>query len=377
MRESKKGMSGEVDPLSSGEAWAEFCDGLKAAGQDILRPTAPNSEIDLAEGHRYLTQIIRSGFELVFEAGNPADPALRVSLGGGLKVGWDNPDNLHHNATLRGGYTYRLSGTRGEAHYFSIGVYAGSFAKGGSRLIAFVDFDTLDFDEDGRFEVVLSAEEHPGNWIRLEPDTTSMMLRQIFWDRSAERPAELELERIDGSGHSRPLDAATTVAALKRVNGMMRGTNKVMFDWADRFRERPNELSPGDEESNESLQGIPDQKLACGWWEISPEQAALIEFPVPNCRYWSFVLSNYWGQSFDYERHPIHVNDRSAVRNAGGTITLVVAHRDPGLPGVNWLDTAGHDSGVWQFRWLESEGGEIPVPRVVEWGSISAKNARG
>src|SRR3989442_8586529 len=137
------GKSGASGSLASGEAWTEFCDGLKAAGQDILRPTAPKSEIDLAEGHRYLTEMLRSAFELIFEAGNPADPALCVSLGAGLKSGWDNPDNLHHNATLRGHYTYRLSGTRGDAHYFSIGVYAGSYTKGGSRLIAFVDVDDL------------------------------------------------------------------------------------------------------------------------------------------------------------------------------------------------------------------------------------------
>ncbi|MGH2667757.1 MAG: DUF1214 domain-containing protein, partial [bacterium] len=226
--------------------------------------------------------------------------------------------------------------------------------------------------------IVLSAQEHPGNWIRLEPDTTSMMLRQIFWDRPRERPAELELERIDGSDPPRPLDAATTTAAFKRVIGMIRGTNQIIFDWADRFRERPNELLPGDAEANERLQGIPDQKLAGGWWEISSEQAILIEFIAPRCRYWSFVLSNYWGQSLDYERNRIHVNDHSAERDAAGTITLVIAHRDPELPGANWLDTAGHAGGVWQFRWLapESDAVEIPKPRVVEWASIANRDAR-
>ncbi len=376
MSQAKQENSEALDPLSSGEAWAEFCDGLKAAGQEVLRPTAPKSEIDVAEGHRYLTQILRSAFELIFDAGNPDDPALHQSLGAGLKSGWDNPDNVHHNASLRGHHDYRLRGTRGDAHYFSIGVYAGSYAKGGSRPIAFVAVDDLEIDEEGRFEVILSAEEHEGNWIRLEPDTSSMMLRQIFWDRRTERPAELTLERIDAAPAARPANAATTVSALKRVIGMIHGTNKIMFDWSDRFRERPNELVAGDQEANVRLQGIPGQMLAGGWWEIGPDQAIVLEFPRPSCRYWSFVLGNYWGQSFDYDRHRIHFNDHSAERGADGTVTLVIAHRDPGVPGANWLDTAGHDCGVWQFRWLEPEpeAVEIPAPRVVAWSSIAAAN---
>ena len=34
----------------SGRTWEEFCDRLKAAGQVILRPEAPATEIDRAEG---------------------------------------------------------------------------------------------------------------------------------------------------------------------------------------------------------------------------------------------------------------------------------------------------------------------------------------
>jgi hypothetical protein len=354
------------------DVWSEFCRGLEAAGQEIFRPSAPKSTLDLAEGHRYLTHVLRSAFELIVEGGDAAHPVLSVSLGGGLKLGWDNPDNLHHNAVLDGRCEYRLSGTRGDAHYFSIGVYAGSYAKGGGRVVAFVEVDDLARQPDGTFSVVLSAREHQGNWIRLDPDTTSMMLRQIFWDRASERSAALRLERIDaGAGPPPPLDPAFMSAAFSRVLGMIRGTNKIIFDFADRFRERPNELLPGDVTANERLQGIPAQQIAAGWWEIGPEQAAVIEFTPPACRYWAFTLSNYWGQSLDYARHRTHVNARGARVRADGSVQLVVAHRDPGLAGATWLDAAGHASGVWQFRWLGAEGPvEIPKPRVVTWADL-------
>jgi hypothetical protein len=347
--------------------WSEFCRGLEAAGAEIFRAGAPKSPRDLAEGHQYLTHVLRSALELIVEAGDAAHPALAVSLGGGLKLGWDNPDNLHHNAVLSGTHEYRLSGTRGDAHYFSLGVYAGSYAKGGGRVVAFVEIDDLAVAPDGTFAVILSAREHPGNWIRIDPDTSSMMLRQIFWDRARETPAALRLERLDASSPPPPLDPAFLASALSRVLGMMRGTNRIIFDFADRFRTHPNTLQPGDAAANARLQGIPAQQLAAGWWELGPDQTAVIDFTPPECRYWSFTLSNYWGQSLDYAHHRTHVNARSAVPRADGSVGLVVAHRDPGDADTNWLDTAGHASGVWQFRWLGApEPVPIPTPRIVE-----------
>jgi hypothetical protein len=348
------------------DVWSEFCRGLEAAGAEIFRAGAPKAPRDLAEGHQYLTHVLRSALELIVEGGDAAYPALSVSLGGGLKLGWDNPDILHHNAVLSGAHEYRLSGTRGDAHYFSIGIYAGSYAKGGGRVVAFVEVDDLAIAPDGTFEVILSSREQSGNWIRIDPDTTSMMLRQIFWDRANETPAALKLERIDAPGPPPPLDPAFFTAALSRVLGMIRGTNQIMFDFADRFRAHPNTLQPGDVVANARLQGIPAQQIAAGWWEIDADEAAVIDFTPPKCRYWSFTLSNYWGQSLDYARHRTHVNARSAVSRADGSVRLIVAQRDPGQPDATWLETAGHTSGVWQFRWLgaDHEVG-IPEPRIV------------
>ena len=91
---------GSANPID--DVWSDFCRGLEAAGEEIFRPGAPKSALDLAEGHRYLTHVLRSALELIVEGGDAAHPALSVSLGGGLKLGWDNPDNLHHNAVLSG-----------------------------------------------------------------------------------------------------------------------------------------------------------------------------------------------------------------------------------------------------------------------------------
>ena len=54
--------SGAYEDLRSGAAWEAFCDGLKEAGRDLMRETAPKSPVDVAEGHRFLTRMLRSAW---------------------------------------------------------------------------------------------------------------------------------------------------------------------------------------------------------------------------------------------------------------------------------------------------------------------------
>jgi len=53
--------------VTSGRSWDEFCDRLKELGQIIRRPETPASELDRAEGLRYLARLTRLGLDLCFE----------------------------------------------------------------------------------------------------------------------------------------------------------------------------------------------------------------------------------------------------------------------------------------------------------------------
>lgn len=365
-----------LSAMRSGEVWEQFCEELKALGAEILRPSAPKAPVDLAEGHRFLTRMLRSAFELIVESGDAAVPALTVSLHETMKLGWDNPDNIHHNAYVSEAFEYRLSGRRGDAHTVTIAVYGGSYGKNvqGRDTVAFVDLDELALAPDGTFEVRLSAREQPGNWIRLGPGSTTLMIRQTFWDRRSERPGEFRIERTDAEAPPPPLDPATIAAALRRTTRYLRGSNKLFFDYSDAFIAAGiNRFEPSDPEGMRRNQGIPFNQLSSGWWRFGGDEAAVIDFvPPPGCPYWMFVLSNYWGESFDYRYHPIHTNARLATRRSDGSVRIVVAARDPGLPGVQWISTAGHVEGVWQFRWYRLDGPPpCPEPRIVPFGAVA------
>ena len=62
----------------------------------------------------------------------------------------------------------------------------------------------ITFGPDGEFEVVVSADERSGNWVRMEPDVCSVIVRQYFEHPPAERvPATLAIEVLDGPARRR------------------------------------------------------------------------------------------------------------------------------------------------------------------------------
>ena len=73
----------------------------------------------------------------------------------------------------------------------------------------------------------------------------------------------------------------------------------------------------------------------------------------------------------DWRTRTAVINGDTAVRRDDGTVRLVVAHQDPGLP--NWLDTAGHPAGSLSLRWFRSDASAPTADtRVVPFDRLPA-----
>jgi len=68
----------------SGEAWAEWCDSLKASAASLTTTGCPTDPLNQAEGYRYLTRLVRGSLESMMECSDPCAPVL-VSLANGLR----------------------------------------------------------------------------------------------------------------------------------------------------------------------------------------------------------------------------------------------------------------------------------------------------
>ena len=360
--------------IVEGQSWDEFCDTLKAAGAALSYPGAPRDAFNQAEGYRYLSRLVRAGLESFMEYADPKAPVLRRVAHETIKLGSDNPDNHYQNAVISGEYDYRISGTRGTVDYLGFGSQKGHYGQGGQMpTTGYVEGKDLQIDDDGHFELIVSSRRQPGNWLPMEPDSTMVIVRQTFQDRRTEVPAELTIERIGGDGVPSPVTAESVDHALNMASTLVAGASMLFAKWARDFQKHVNELPQFDPEVSTAAGGDPNIIYYHSYWRLAPDEALLIEATPPECDSWNFQLDNHWLESLDYRYFTIHVNKHTAEYEADGSVRIIVAHEDPGLP--NWINTVGHDCGGMSFRWIRAESHPQPKTRVVKLRSLREGSA--
>jgi hypothetical protein len=355
-----------------GRAWSDFCRALERAGDVVLRDGSPRDAFERAEGFRYLSRLTRVALESFIEFADPLYPVLRRPAHETVKIGADNPDNHYQSAALSGAHDYRVRGTRGSVHYLGFGTYAGGYGSAGRRgQTGYLDASQLRSDADGRFELILSSREQPGNWLRMQPDTSLLIVRQTFQDRKRERIAELSLERVGAAGAPQPLSPEFLDRGLQAAAAYVAGTASLFADWAEGFARRPNELPRFDPAIAAAAHGDPNILYFHGYWQLAPDEALVIEVTPPACDYWNFQLDNHWMESLDYRYHQIALNHAQVRARPDGSVRLVVGHADPGVP--NWIETAGHRRGTMCLRWVGAREHPVPTTQVVKISDIRHK----
>src|SRR5499426_2947551 len=138
----------------TGQAWADYCDTLKAAGAALQFPGTPRDAFNQAEGYRYLARLARAGLEAFLEDADPHAPVLKRVVHETVKMGADNPDNFYQNARISGACEYRIVGNRGTVKYLAFGTQAGHYGQGGGLPpTGFLEASAIETDADGNFVI--------------------------------------------------------------------------------------------------------------------------------------------------------------------------------------------------------------------------------
>ncbi|NJL13793.1 MAG: DUF1214 domain-containing protein [Microscillaceae bacterium] len=354
----------------SGRVWDEFCDSLKAAGAALVFPGTPRDAFQQAEGYRYLTRLLRAGLENFIEYADPAAPVLRRMVHETVKMGADNPDNYYQNAKIDGQYTYRLRGRRNTVHYLGFGTQKGDYGRtGGLAPSGYLEGKDLHLDADGGFEIILSTEPQPGNWLPMVPDTSLLIVRQTFLNQAGEQLATLHLECLDGNTQPALLSPQSLDEGLSSVSALVAGASLLFAKWARDFQQHSNQLPMFDPEVSNAAGGVAGITYYHSHWCLAEDEALLIRAKPPFCDYWNFQLNNYWMESLDYRYFRIHINKHTAVYAPDGSVQIVVAHQNPGLP--NWIETVGHREGTMCFRWSNASETPTPQTQVLKFAELS------
>jgi len=345
--------------------WTNFCKQLAEARHVLVRPEAPRDALSQAEGVRYLSRLTRAALDSLVESADPDFPRLFQMSNDTIKIGGDNPDNVYWNATIAGDRDYRICGNRGSVPYLSFGTKANRFALDGGMVSTGELEDTkMHFEAEGSFEIIVSRTAQGGNWLPMSDDTSFLLVRQTFLDRAAERPASITIERLNGPVMPRPLSSDWLERQLGQAASFVKVTASAFADWAKLFMTRPNELLPWNQDIFQKVGGDPNIHYLHGYWRLSPGEMWVIETDVPQCRFWNFVLQNWWMESADYRNIPsAWTNINKARLSADGRLVIVVSEEDPGFG--NWIDTCGHAEGTALLRWISADRHPVPSCRLI------------
>jgi len=347
---------------SRSDYWEEFCEQLKEAGQVLWKSQTSKDELTLAEGYRHLIHMLRNGFEITYDYADPMHPQFAPAYCATMLSEGVTSDGRYDNAMIDGSATYRISGKLGGAALIEFSVYAGKIGlQDTSRQLGFLTERELVVAEDGTFEVVLSPEEHAGNWICTTSEVNYLLIRQYSHDWSVTEGATLDIRCEGAPGHRPPARLAEVQDALMRTAAFVKQSPLFWTALVDRRAEgEPNVFQAivGEESENSPTMPV-GHKYSFGFFRLASDDVLIVELLPSDIPYWGLELTNYWFEPLSYEDHRSHINNRTAVYEPDGSVRIMISNRSSDVP--NWLDTLGHREGTMVFRWSRSRD---PIPPI-------------
>jgi len=386
--------------------WTRFCEQLQQTLVEVGAGVIANSRstLDRDEGLRMVLRQLQHSLERDFEEHDVEHPVFGPVFTDTYHTLADAPDYAAFDALVSGRCTYRLSGQLGSADSINFTTLAPrparpeqptpgmtwnpwSSANGDSKPTAgrvttgTLDLADLDPDDQGCFEFVVSAQRPAaGTWLPMSEATDRIVVRNMYegayHQHRRRNPARLRLDCLDGP----PRPAAYSTDNLRAgLLAVLRGVDRIPSGRAvlfDRIRAAADGRFSDDDSFWTASGSNSRTRFHEGYWAVVEDEALLIELDsVPACSFWSLGLTNAWMESLDFRLFPININSTSAHLEPDGSLRIVIAHRDPGLP--NWLDVAGHDHGAMLWRWNDlASPRALPRTTLVPLKSLDQEERR-
>ncbi|WP_420638823.1 DUF1214 domain-containing protein [Candidatus Poriferisocius sp.] len=372
--------------LMDGEAWNDFCETLRAAGQVVIDRTPNADEQDRVEGFRYVTRMSVMAYGRCIENLPPmVKMPIRVlkppPVGG---QGVQSPDQDHVVQAIDATKRYRVTGQRGSAPYVHMSAWTPKVPEWvgvesvGERAVAVLEefnpswsstpFTALldEFtDGAGNVDFVLSVDD-PGedNWMQIAPETRELMMRVVYDDRKTQSTPRLMIEPLEPMALNLTPGAAEMSKRLSIAGQMVLSVQSDYADWTDTLLENENQLQLTNDHYLR-VGGSPDDRhFEFGYWRVGDGQALVVEFSPPVCRHWNFQLCNHWMENLaNYLTGQGYASSQDVEADPDGVVRIVVSAEQP--PSGVWVDTAGRDHGVMGLRFVEPESPPQITTRLV------------
>ncbi len=345
---------------------------LEQAVAQIANTWRPEDPAYRADIYRQIMMQLSSGYFAFFHA-SPEHPDWSP-LWNPVYTLQPNPDDIYLYAPVSSRYRYRISGSRGTVKMLAFNTQAALAGFPGEvdmtgEHYADLDDRELDIDDQGNFEILLSAERpagYGGNWLQIKPGAEALMVRQRSYDWLHETDANLAIECLDPVG---PKPRLTTEEIAERLGHMaaMPGRAMQLFYWMqNQVREAVgvNVFQPA------PIGGaLSKQVYLPAVFEFAADEALILETELPELRpYWNFQLNDPYFNAVEYVYRLSSTNGHFARLSTDGRFRAVISLQDPGVP--NWLDPAGFTEGTIYGRWYDCDACPTPTLKRVKFAEL-------
>jgi hypothetical protein len=365
------------------QAWTE----AQSAALDVVHNATgvPESEVDLAEGYRWVTRLARLALDWIVERSDPLHPQLFTLQDEYRKLLVDNPDVHYLFCVLDDSRSYRLVGRRGECAYLGM-TFGTAFGQGpvGGRTGTQTQthIDEFDLGPGGEVDILIAPADkmpdpRPRNSVILEPGTAQLAIRETHFEKTPARMSRLRMELVPEPGELIPPPLLTVEELAPKLEFAAMFLTFVGSTALQMWHDAASNLNTfGGQAGSAHIEAQDDEVRSHtnaemtyhgGRFRLQPGEALVITVHEPErpFLYWGLTLASPWMESFDYRYTTTNLNNKRATRSSDGSWRLVLAPTDPG-PGIdNWLDTGGRLEGYMIVRWVLADGPPHPTTEVV------------
>ncbi|MDE0067707.1 MAG: hypothetical protein OXN44_12655 [Acidimicrobiaceae bacterium] len=355
------------DPLS---AWHAACERLKALGERITEAPFSVDPAGQLEGFEHLADQL--SLWLAWEALHADASRPFFHRHNDLVSQWGGPnnDNTYRHARIDPAHSYRIVGRMHSCEEFLLAVRAGFMHQPVWGTVAQLTATDHGINEGDDFELLL-GNPSAGTDVDVElPESAVMVsIREYYYDWRPLEPATFTIECLDPA----PPAALTASAFETRLADSLTEIEESMGFWNDylvsnRTRRTDNSFA---DRTVDVGKGLAAARYEFCFWDLTADEALVIECEQPDARYWSahlYTMHNF--EPVDPYGHISSRNHRQVEVSADSRVRFVLSSADPGVR--NWLDIAGRRNGLCTLRWFWpcSESRPEPLTTVVPLNEV-------
>lgn len=348
---------------------------LQTVESDIRASPSFGGEAEQVGAYRHILRSIAKGLEA--EVRQDADyPYFRI-LDWWLREGGDNPDQRYAFTPIRGGETYRVWGELGSATRLELQIYAGRPWDGTGTSAGYLAFEDIELNKDGSFEVWVSAEERPGNWLSNPKQGTTLFARHIYGDWTDEPTGDIHIDRVGFEGKRRPPESAEELAERIRAAAHMFGTTARTWPAfvEKRYTNAREKNAVAPPYDTYSLGGAKGRWMSGGYFELAEDEVLLLRVPKTRAQYQAIQLTDMWFASLEHGNQVSSLTMSQSVIAPDDAYYYVISGKDPGY--ANWLDAGALKRGTFLLRWDGVRGAlspqEHPSAEVMKRAALEEK----